>query len=533
MPDPYEIAAWRFEQIAPLIDASASEAQRRAAWRRRTRTKVEWPGAEARRRRGLKPKNKPIPKSTLYRWIEAFHQHGYLGLLPKPRADRGEPRRAGTEIWVGYAIGLLYEQPARSLTQLEVYLSLEFADYQLSRTSLSRHLRAHPAFGGLEKLRKGFKTKLRSLYEALRPHEGWQLDGKGPFPVHLQRLGRVEVHVLTILDDYSRYALGVVIAISESTVGAVRVFEKTVAKWGLADRFQYDGGSAFESKVFRHGIAQLGVHRNAFKAQTPEWQGKIEAYHRALNRWFVNELRAQEVVDLEHLEQLLEALIALVYNRHHHRSIGTTPEKRLANRLAPRQVSLDDLQHAFLVKIIAKSHPKTGEVKLPSGRFRVPSPLAGLRAPFLYHPVHLGLAFVLTTDGREIALEPFTVKPLSAVVPRTAPRTTGQLQKLLDRWHGHQRPNAQPGFGLPEVFRELGALLGRLVPDSQREAHTILAFYRQHGPIAREAFLAACARTQRALGDGRPLSAYLDHLARQIAADNRQPDTSAQPGDDL
>ena len=72
---------------------------------------------------------------------------------------------------------------------------------------------------------------------------------------------------------------------------AIRVFEKSVAKWGLADRFQFDLGSAFESKAFRHGLAQLGVHRNAVKPREPERQGKIEAYHRALIRWFINELR--------------------------------------------------------------------------------------------------------------------------------------------------------------------------------------------------------------------------------------------------
>jgi len=98
MPDPYQIAAWRFEQIAPLLDASLSDAQRRAAWRERTRLRVEWPGSEARRRRGLEPRRKRIPKSTLYRWIKAFQQHGYLGLIPKVRADRGTPRRTATAI---------------------------------------------------------------------------------------------------------------------------------------------------------------------------------------------------------------------------------------------------------------------------------------------------------------------------------------------------------------------------------------------------------------------------------------------------
>jgi hypothetical protein len=102
-------------------------------------------------------------------------------------------------------------------------------------------------------------------------------------------------------------------------------------------------------------------------------------------------------------------------------------------------------------------------------------------------------------------------------------RGSGQLQKLLDLWRGEARPNAQPGFGLPEVFRELATLLGRLVPDSEHEARRILHFYRQHGPLPREAFLAACARTHQALGDGRPLSAYLDDLERQITAQSAKP----------
>jgi hypothetical protein len=164
MPDPCEIAAWRFEQITPLVDASVDETQRRLALRERTRKPVAWPHGG---------RHKPIPKSTLYRWLEAYRKDGHQGLLPKVRADRGAPRRAGTAAWIGYAIGLLYEQPNRSLTQLDAYLKIEFADYRLSRSSLACHLRAHPAFNGSAKLRKGDKSKLRALYEAQHPHEGW------------------------------------------------------------------------------------------------------------------------------------------------------------------------------------------------------------------------------------------------------------------------------------------------------------------------------------------------------------------------
>ena len=166
-------------------------------------------------------------------------------------------------------------------------------------------------------------------------------------------------------------------------------------------------------------------------------------------------------------------------------------------------------------------------MNLPSGRFCVPAAYAGRRSRFRYHPVHSAHAVLLTPEGRELELEPFTTKPLSAVKPQTPKRGTGQLQKLLDRWTGRERPNAEPGFGLPEVFAELGKLAARTLPQSEREARTVLAFYRTHGPLARAAFTAACARTHAALGEGRALSAYLADLTRQIRAANDQPATDA------
>jgi hypothetical protein len=270
------------------------------------------------------------------------------------------------------------------------------------------------------------------------------------------------------------------------------------------------------------------VHRNFMVARSPEWDGKIEAYHRSLERWFVVELRAQQVVDLEHLQELLEAMLALVYNRHPHREIGTTPEKRLAGRISERRVSQSDLERAFFVETTAKSDKKTGEVRLPNGSFRVPSAAhAGQRSRFRYHPVHEGRAVLVTKDGREIELQPFTRKRLADVKPRVDKRGVGQLQKLVDLWRGRERPNAQPGFGLPEVFTALGRMLGRDVPGSEREASDVLAFYRKYGPLPREAFEAACARSSKNLGGGRALTVYLADLERQIAADGGEP--TSQP----
>jgi hypothetical protein len=339
----------------------------------------------------------------------------------------------------------------------------------------------------------------------------------------------MRVHVLSILDDFSRYILAAIIAAAENIEAAVRVFRLAAAKWGMAQRMQFDRASAYDSKVFRTGLAILGVHRNWVKSRNPSAQGKIEAYHRSLKRWFVNELPKQQIVDLQHLEALLQATISLVYNRHHHRQIKMSPQQALAKRISTRRVGTAELAQAFKVLIRAKSHPSTGQLALPNGLFRVPSRYAGRRCSFRYDPVDKHEASLIIDDEHHIPLQPFTKKRPFDYERTTEKRGTGQLQKLLDIWQGYRRPNAQPGFGLPEVFREFSRLLQRAVPIDQREATAIEAFYRKTGPLPAEPFRQAIDRTGDVLGANRALKAYLQYLDRLVQANKNKPDSEDPP----
>ena len=519
MSDPWKIATWRFEMISPVLDQSLSRAEKRRIMRQRTKCAVQWPDS---------PDERPIGRSTFLKWVKRYREQGFLGLMPKVRSDKGQPRSDRSK-QIDYALGLLYEQPLRSLTQLELYLEIEFKEQSISRSTLNRDLYAHPAFQEILRRRKGGEKKLRDLYESLKPHEIWQLDAKGPFPVKLVNGQSIRVHVLSILDDCSRYILAVIIAPTENIQAAVRVFRMAAAKWGMAERMQFDRASAYDSIAFRTGLAILGVHRNWVKARNPQAQGKIEAYHRCLNRWFIHELPAQEVVDIEHLEALLQATIELVYNGHKHRQIKMTPAQALAQRISIRRVSVADLAQAFKVSINAKSHPTTGEVNLPNGLFRVPARYAGRKCVFCYDPVDSHDALLVIDDKHQIPLEPFTKKrPFQD--EKTAPKCgTGQLQKILDIYRGHSRPNAQPGFGLPEIFRELSGIVGRPVPIDQREAVAIESFFRKNGPFPAAAFREAVAKTGNALGAKRAINAYLQYLDRLIQEQKLKTDKEQQP----
>lgn len=513
MPDDWQIATFRYEMISPLLDPKLNKAQKRRIICDRSRRAVQCP---------CLPDKKRIGRSTLFRWLKAYREKGFLGLMPKVRKDKGLARSDRSQ-QVNYALGLLYEAPERSLTQLMLYLELEFGELSMSRSTLSRDLHAHPAFQHILQRRKAGKKKLRNLYETDQPHHIWQLDAKGPFFVTFINGQTARVHVLSILDDFSRSILAATIAAAENIAAAVRVFRRAASKWGIAHRMQFDRASAYDSNVFRGGLAFLGVHRNWVKSQNPEAQGKIEAYHRSLKKWFVKELPNQEVVDIEHLEALLQATIALVYNRHYHREIKMTPEQALARRISSRRVGADQLSQAFKIAMRAKSHPKTGQVALPNGLFRVPVRFAGKRCDFSYDPVNKDEAALIIDAEHQLALECFTKKRPFDFHKADEKRGTGQLQKLLDIWRGHHRPNAQPGFGLPEVFREFSRLLQHPVPIDQHEAVAIAAFYRKNGPLPAESFHLAIDKTAAALGQNRALKAYLQYLERLVQAQKSKP----------
>ena len=445
---PHDVATWRFEQISPFLGASLSEADRRRLMRERP-AMVDLDG-----------KRRRIPRSTLHRWLGGYREHGYEALMPKQRSDAGKPRTDLTA-WILYAIGLLLEQPGRSLLQLDAYLRQKFESYSVPRSTLSRHLRVHPAYSAVERLRSGTKSKLYGLYEASRPHESWQLDGKGPFSVRLQSGEVVRVHVLSVLDDYSRSVLAAIVAPAEDARAAIAVFQKAALRYGLPERMQFDRGSAFDSDAFRHGLAQCGVHRSFVRAKQPTAQGKIEAYHRPLTRWFVNELAVQQVVDLDHLQQLLDAMLALVYQPHHHRAIGCSPEARLAGRCSERRIAEADLAKAFFVQGSAKSHAKTGEIQLANGRFRVPQAFAGKHVKVCHDPLRLR-AFLVTADGREIELAPFVMLPLPP--PRQGDPKRGEGQLL-------ERPRLLARHATPQRRARLRPARGLRLAQRPRRAH--------------------------------------------------------------
>jgi putative transposase len=501
--DPRRIALWRYEQIEELLDPELTPHERWALLRRASRVAVRWPGGD----------DRPISEATLYRWVCAYRKRQLPGLRPTRRQRRRRHARMARSA-VEKAIGFLREEPQRSLTMLLALLRTE--KIVVARSTLHRHLRKHRAYPALRRAARGnLERRLRRRFQAARPHQIWQCDSKGPFRVLLASEGSWrKLHVFTILDDFSRVPLAVIVTTTPDVRAAIRVFRLAAERYGLPDKIYADRASIFDSKLFRDAIAELGVHRIPSKPGNAPARGKIEAYHRILSTWFVRELPHERVHDVAHAERLLVGLLETVYMDRRHRGIRQTPRQALDDRVSARHVSLDRLRDAFLVRLEKKTHPKTGEVEIAGTLFKVARPHAGARLAFVYDPLDPSAAFLERPDGRR---EP--LRPAVAIIPVDPPklaRGTGRLQALYDHWQGRRLPQAEAAFGLPEIFALFAKHLGRRVPRDELEASTLQHFYRARGPFDRASTEKALQNVFSALGPKRPLASYLAKLSSLI-----------------
>jgi transposase InsO family protein len=507
-------ACWRFEQISPLLDARLTGVERHQMIRAMSRVCLRWPsGREA-----------PVPKRTLYRWLRAYQKDPRIeSLLRAPR-----PHTQATAIpaeWVRYALAQLEEQATRSLFILALRLQQRFQlSRPPSRSSLHRALAGQPRYKALRRRARGH-TRLRRRFQAARAHDIWHADAKAVFPVRFADGTRQTVRILSLLDDATRFILAAIVVASESLAAAVATFRRAAARWGLPEKFYADRGSAYDADAFRKGLAVLGIHRINTRPRNAPAHGKIEAYHRSLQRWFIAELPHQPVRDLSHLQELLDAFLDRIYHEHVHRELKQTPRAAFANTLSARLVTLARLREAFLIETELKAHPVTGEVRVGGTLFLVPrerlrpnrrvriglDPEAG-HAPFLvlgpdvYEP--LALAFPSPADRPR----PAVAEPVGALTP------------LLEQYRGRTLPQACGGFGLPEIYDAFAQALARPVPATEAEATVVLEWLAARGPFQPQAFTAALEKVRTALGPGRPLAQLIRALDRLIVQNQHKED---------
>ena len=306
-----------------------------------------------------------IHATTGYKWL------GREDFEDRSRRPHSSPARTASSI-EARILAVRDEHPAWGARKIKRYVENRGVALGAASTVhavLARHDRIEPPPGGEA-------ASLR--FEKPAPPLLWQMDFKGWFRL----ADGMTCHPLTIVDDHSRYAIGVD-ACGDQQGATVRGRLKAVfRRYGLPEAFFVDNGTPWGDPggghwtKFEVWLLKLGIAVLHSRPYHPQSRGKNERFHRTLKR---------EVLELERLSSLPHAQRAFdrwrsVYN--HERPHEALDLDVPASRYRPSRRSLPERlpEVEYDESEIVRTVPATKDYISYKGRlFKVPQAFRGER----------------------------------------------------------------------------------------------------------------------------------------------------------
>jgi transposase InsO family protein len=195
-------------------------------------------------------------------------------------------------------------------------------------------------------------TQAFQRFEKPAPNLLWQMDFKGHIPLS----GGGRCHPLTIVDDHSRYAVGLDACGNEQAATVQGRLEQVFRRYGLPEAFFVDNGTpwgdASGQRWTRLGVwlLKLGIEVLHSRPYHPQSRGKNERFHRTLK---AEVLALRRFRDLAEVQRALD-LWRTVYNldRPHQALDQDVPASRYraSGRVMPDHLPAVEYDHGEIVR---------------------------------------------------------------------------------------------------------------------------------------------------------------------------------------
>jgi transposase InsO family protein len=270
-----------------------------------------------------------ISRPTGYLWLRRYERTRSLrALRERSRRPQHSPRR--TEEGKQQRVVELRRETGWGAKKLRVLLAEE--QVKLPVRTIHRILQRQGLIGEEQ------HGPALERFERREPNELWQMDSKGKYP-----LLDGECHPLSILDDHSRYAVGVYALPALSAEHAYAGLLQTFCRYGVPQAMLMDRGSLWWATANGWGLTRLsvrlieqGIRLIYGRVRHPQTQGKVERFHRTLGA----ELRHRGVP--QRLAQWPETLAEIAYCYNHRRPHEALGMRRPAECYCPSRRSYQE-----------------------------------------------------------------------------------------------------------------------------------------------------------------------------------------------
>lgn len=220
-----------------------------------------------------------ISRKTGYKWIKRYREEGEAGLKNQSRRPEESPRKstASTE---GEVLAVREAHPAWGGRKIRAHLEREGKNNLPSASTITEILRRYGQLNAAE----AHKHRAFLRFEMEEPNELWQMDFKGYFGLE----GGSYCHPLTVLDDHSRFLVGLRACADETSQTVQEQLTGVFRTYGLPQRMLMDNGSPWGDEaatpytILSAWLLRLDILVCHGRPYHPQTQGKDERLHRTL-----------------------------------------------------------------------------------------------------------------------------------------------------------------------------------------------------------------------------------------------------------
>jgi transposase InsO family protein len=216
-----------------------------------------------------------VSRKTVYKWADRARQS--QGLADRSRRPRASPHQTSVKM-EQRVLALRDAHPKWGARKLRAKL-LRDGQSPPSASTITEILRRHGKLG-----ERAGQPRAFVRFERETPNDLWQMDFKGHFALK----GGGRCHPLTVLDDHSRFSIGLVACGNERGDTVHNELVSMFRRFGLPNQMLMDNGTPWGNDrenpwtPLTVWLLKLGIRVSHGRPYHPQTQGKEERFHRTL-----------------------------------------------------------------------------------------------------------------------------------------------------------------------------------------------------------------------------------------------------------